>query len=187
MIAALVALAPILAGLAGLVPAFLQYMTMRSNNAKDIELQKLQIEAASKGYSFQLAVAEAATEAKQQEHIYSFASGPSGVRWVDAWAIIVRPGITTFMFLLWSLMKVAVFVAAVNNALDLAQVIGVVWTDTDKAIFGSIMGFWFGNRGGDYYMKANAPQIVAQGVTAAKVMTPATRATIIPAPGGDRS
>lgn len=187
MIAALVALAPVLGALAGLVPAFIQYMTLRSNNAKDIELQKLQIEAASKGYSFQLAVAEAQADAKQQDHIYGFANSPSGVRWVDALAILVRPYITLVMFHLWGLMKVAVFVAAVNNALDLAQVIGVVWTDTDKAIFGSIMGFWFGNRGGDYYMKANAPQIVAQGATAAKVtrMTGAAP-TIIPEPAGSR-
>src|SRR5690348_16194118 len=114
MLSALVALAPVLGALAGLVPAFLQFMTLRANNARDIELKKLELEAAEKGYTFQLDLAAANADIHQQDHIYNFANAPSGIRWVDALAILVRPYITFVTFNFWWLLKLAVFVAAVN-------------------------------------------------------------------------
>ena len=148
IIAALTAFAPVLGAIAGLIPAFLQYMTLKANNVRYIELKKLELQAAEKGYTFQLDLAAANADIHQQDHIYNFANNPSGIRWVDALAIIVRPYITIVIFHLWALIKVAVFVAAVNGGLNLQQVIGVVWTDADTMMFGSVIGFWFGSRGG---------------------------------------
>lgn len=153
MIAALVALAPVLGALAGLIPAFLQYMTLKANNARDIQLKQLELQAAEKGYTFQLDLAAANADIHQQDHIYNFANQPSGYRWVDALSVLVRPYITFITFNFWWMLKLAVFVAAVNAALSLQQIIPLVWTDADAGMLGSIVGFWFGNRSGSKAMQ----------------------------------
>lgn len=142
----LTALATIFGALAGLVPAFLQYQTLKANNARDIELKKLELAAAEKGYTFQLDLAAANADIHQQDHIYNFANAPSGIKWVDALSVLVRPYITFVTFNFWWLLKLAVFVASVNAALTLQEIVPLVWGEADAAMLGAIVGFWFGNR-----------------------------------------
>lgn len=180
MLAALVALAPVLGALAGLIPAFLQYMSLKANNDRDIELRKLELQAAAQGYTFQLSLEQAKADTVQQDHIYSFANQPSGYRWVDALAVIVRPYITFLIFNFWWLLKLGVFVAAVNAALTLQQIIPLVWTDADAGMLGSVIGFWFGNRSGSYAM-ASVPTPSKPATKAAPIIPK------IPDPPGSRT
>lgn len=186
ILAALSAFAPVLGALAGLVPAFLQFMTLKANNARDIELKRLELQAAEKGYTFQLDLAAANADIHQQDHIYNFANNPSGIRWVDALAILVRPYITIVIFHLWALIKVGVFVAAVNGGLNLQQIVGVIWTDADTMMFGSIIGFWFGNRGGTRGLQMIAGASSSGNKTTVVKSPQATPSNFIPAPAGSR-
>lgn len=140
------ALATIFGALAGLVPAILQFFTLKTNNAHAIELKRLDIQAAKEGVALQIDLENVRADVRQYDRIYDFANAPTGVRWIDALAVLVRPYITLVMFHTWLLMKVGVFVAAVNGGLNLAQVVGIVWDEPTTATFGAIMGFWFGNR-----------------------------------------
>lgn len=184
MLAALVALAPVLGALAGLIPAFLQFMTLRANNARDIRLKELELEAAQKGYTFQLSLEQSRADTVQQEHIYNFANQPSGYRWVDALAVLVRPYITFVTFNFWWLLKLAVFVAAVNAALSLQQIIPLVWTDADAGMLGSVVGFWFGNRSG---VRAMAVATTTPPTPAKPSLVNKVIQKIIPDPPGSRT
>lgn len=186
ILAALAALAPILGALAGLVPALLQYKTMRANNERDIELKRLELQAAEKGYTFQLDLAAANADIHQQDHIYNFANQPSGYRWVDAFTVIMRPYITFVVFNFWWLLKVAVFIAAVNAALTLQQIIPLVWTDADAGMLGSVVGFWFGNRSGSRAMAAAAATPAAPPPAAKPSVVQKIIQKIIPDPPGSR-
>lgn len=149
-------LAAIFGALTGLVPAVLQFFTLKANNAQAIELRKLELQAAKEGVALQIDLANVQADIQQQQHIYSFANSPTGIKWVDAFATIVRPYITMFIFHLWVLIEVGLFVAAVNGGLDLAQIVPIIWDDTTKATFASILGFWFGNRSGNYAERSMA-------------------------------
>lgn len=155
-LSAFATLAPILGALAGLIPAFLQYKTLKANNDRDIQLKRLELQAAAQGYTFQINLEQAKADTVQQDHIYSFANQPSGYRWVDALAVLVRPYITFVTFNFWWLLKLAVFVASVNAALTLQQIVPLVWTHADAGMLGSIVGFWFGNRSGSRAMAVAA-------------------------------
>jgi len=148
------ALASIFGALTGLVPAILQFFTLKAQNAHAIELRRLDIEAAKIGGAIQIDVANAQSDIKQQEHIYNFANGSSGVRWIDALAILVRPYITLVIFHMWALIEIALFVAAVNGGLRLDEIVPIIWDETNKAMLASIIGFWFGSRMGQRGMAA---------------------------------
>jgi len=146
MIALLAALPAILGAVAGMAPLLIQFFTQKAQNAQQLALETLRLQAAREGTALQIDLATSQAGIEQDKHVYEFASGPSGSRFVDALAVFVLPFITLVMFGLWGLIKMALFVYAVNSGYDLGQLTQLIWDDTDKAVFGAIMGFWFGDR-----------------------------------------
>lgn len=178
-------LAAIFGALTGLVPAILQFFTLKANNAQALELRKLELQAAKEGVALQIDLASVQADIQQQQHIYDFANSPTGIKWVDAFSTIVRPYITMFIFHLWVLIEVGLFVAAVNGGLDLAQIVPIIWDDTTKATFASILGFWFGNRSGNRGVQRMAATLsVTNPPAQTTVITPAP--AIVAKPAGSR-
>jgi hypothetical protein len=136
----------ILGALTGLVPSIMQWLTLKANNAQQLALAQLQMQAAKEGAALQIDLANSQADIRQAEHIYGFASGPSGNRFVDALAIFVRPYITIVFFHLWLVLEVCLFIYGVNSGYDLGQLVKLIWSDETAGIFGAIMGFWFGDR-----------------------------------------
>jgi hypothetical protein len=136
----------ILGALTGLVPSIMQWLTLKANNAQQLAMAQLQLQATKDGVALQVDLANAQADIRQADHIYNFASGSSGNRFVDGMAIFVRPYITLVFFHLWILLEVFMFIYAVNSGYDLGQLVKVLWSDETAGIFGAIMGFWFGDR-----------------------------------------
>ena len=136
----------VVAALAGMVPSIVQLFTLKANHAQQLAMAQLQMQAAKEGGALQIDLANAQADIRQADHIYGFASGASGNRFVDALAIFVRPYITLVFFHLWILIEVCLVVYGINSGYDLGQLAKLVWDDNTAAIFGAIMGFWFGDR-----------------------------------------
>jgi hypothetical protein len=49
-------------------------------------------------------------------------------------------------FGIWAVMEVFLFVYAVNTGYDLGQLVKLLWPAETQAMFGAIIGFWFGDR-----------------------------------------
>jgi hypothetical protein len=160
----------ILGALTGMVPAIMQWLSLKETNAHALAMAREQREAAKEGVALQVDLANAQADIRQADHIYGFASGPSGNRFVDALVIFVRPYITIVFFHLWVLLEVFLFIYAVNSGYDLGQLVKLLWSDETAGIFGAIMGFWFGDRmmlRGQQRMAATlavtAPTVTAKG------------------------
>jgi hypothetical protein len=136
----------ILGALTGLVPSLMQWLTLKANNAHQLALAQLHLQATKDGVALQVDLANAQADIRQADHIYNFANGSSGNRFVDGLAIFVRPYITLVFFHLWILLEIFMFIYAVNSGYDLGQLVKVLWSDETAGIFGAIMGFWFGDR-----------------------------------------
>lgn len=136
----------ILGAFAGFMPALIQFFTLKANNAQQLAMAQLQMQAAKEGGALQIDLANANADIRQADHIYEFASGASGNRFVDALAVFVRPYITLVFFHLWILIIVCLLVYGINSGYNLGQLAKLVWDDNTAAIFGAIMGFWFGDR-----------------------------------------
>jgi hypothetical protein len=146
MIAFLAALPAILGALAGMVPSIVQLFTLKANNAQQLAMAQLQLQAQKEGVALQVDLANAQADIRQADAIYNFASGSSGSKFVDALAVFVRPYITLVFFHLWVLLEICLFVYGVNSGYDLGQLVKLLWPTETAAIFGAIMGFWFGDR-----------------------------------------
>jgi hypothetical protein len=146
MIALLAALPAILGALAGMVPAIVQLFTLKANNAQQLAMAQLQLQATKDGGALQIDLANAQADIRQADHIYSFGSGPTGNKFVDALAVFVRPYITLVFLHLWILLEVFLFIYGVNSGYDLGQLVKLLWPAETQAMFGAIIGFWFGDR-----------------------------------------
>jgi hypothetical protein len=66
---------------------------------------------------------------------------------VDALAALVRPCITYAFFGLYVYLKIIIF----DGGDEIA--IADIWSDEDRGIFGTVIGFWFGNRAINKYKR----------------------------------
>lgn len=171
----LAAISTILGALAGFMPALIQYFTQKAQNAQQLALETLRLQAAREGTALQIDLATSQAGIEQDKRVYEFASGPSGIRFVDALAVFVRPFITLVMFGLYVNLKGALIIYAINKGYDLGQLTLLIWDESDKAIFGAIMGFWFGDR-----MSIRGQQRMA--ATLSVTNPPAQTTVITPAP-----
>jgi hypothetical protein len=170
MIAFLAALPAILGALAGMVPAIVQLFTLKANNAQQLAMAQLQLQAQKEGVALQVDLANAQADIRQADHIYSFGNSSSGIKWVDAIAVLVRPYITIVFFHLWVLLEVFLFIYAVNNGYDLGQLVKLLWPPETQAMFGAIIGFWFGDR-----MLLRGQQRMAATLAVTQTVTTATK------------
>jgi hypothetical protein len=146
MIAILAALPAILGALAGMVPAIVQLFTLKAQNAQQLAMAQLQLQAQKEGVALQVDLANAQADIRQADAIYSYGGGTSGIKWVDAIAVLVRPYVTIVFFHMWLALEACLFVYAVNSGYDLGQLAKLLWPEETQAMFGAIIGFWFGDR-----------------------------------------
>jgi uncharacterized protein YbjQ (UPF0145 family) len=178
----------ILGALTGLVPGILQYFTKKADNAQQIALKQLDMQAAKEAGAIQVDVANSQSDIAQQQHLYTFAGGPTGVKWVDALTALVRPIVTFVMFGMWLAVTAALLIYGIRSGFDLVKLAALVWTPATEAIFGAIMGFWFGNRmlvRGNQQMAAT--QAVQPSPVTARAKPAVPRPNIIPDPPGSRT
>ncbi len=136
----------ILGALTGMVPGVLQLFTQKANNAYQLQLQQLQLQAAREGKALEVDLANSQADIAQQQSLYRFSGGPSGVRWVDAINTLVRPYITLIVFHVWICVEVALVCYGISKGHTLGELAAAAWDENTQAIFSAIVGFWFGNR-----------------------------------------
>jgi hypothetical protein len=181
----------ILGALTGMVPGVLQLFTQKANNAYQLQLQQLQLEAAKEGKALEIDLANSQADIQQQQSLYKFAGDPSGVRWVDAANTLVRPYITLIVFHVWISVEVALIYYGISKGHTLAELAAAVWDENTQAIFSAIVGFWFGNR----MLTRAAPMAATLAVTTppvakvapAKPAPAAPARPVIPEPPGSRT
>lgn len=143
----MIALLGILGGfVTSTLPSIITLFTRKNDQAHERAMADKQLEAAKVGGQITLATEVARADTAQQEQLYRYAAGPSGNSRVDALTSLVRPYITMIMFHLWLGIETTVLIVGIRSGLSLAELVALVWDEPTKAIFGAVMGFWFGNR-----------------------------------------
>ena len=140
------AIAAILGFLSSTAPMLVQWLTLKENNAQAIRMEELRQQGEKLKIAGEVDIANTQADVRQADHIYDFANGASGYPWVDAMAAFIRPFVTLVFFLFFILMEIGLFIYGVNSGYDLGQLVKLLWDENTQAIFGAIMGFWFGNR-----------------------------------------
>lgn len=144
--AALTAFTTIVGFLSSFAPALINAYTRKQDQAHERAMADKQLAAQQLGGQIALATEVARADTEQQRELYRYAAGPSGNSRVDALNSLVRPYITMVFFHLWLAVKSTALVVGIGAGLDIMVLCALVWDDPTIAIFGAIIGFWFGNR-----------------------------------------
>ncbi len=70
----------------------------------------------------------------------------SGIAWLDAINISVRPVITYWFFSLYCAAKICLFAGALMAGAGWIETIKNIWTVDDQAMLSGLLNFWFLNR-----------------------------------------
>lgn len=128
------------------VPSLITLFTRKADHAHEQAMAALQLQAQAQGGQISLAVEVARADTEQQRELYRYAAGPSGNERVDALNALVRPYITMVIFHLWLGIETTALVIGLRSGISLADLVKLIWDEPTQAIFGAVMGFWFGNR-----------------------------------------
>jgi len=133
----MIALLSALGGLLGsLLPSVVQYFKAKQDNAHELAILNLQIERDKMGHAQRIEEINVQADVKESEAVYQFADKDDG--WIGALNASVRPIITYGFVGVWAYTRWAS---------------GFVWTETDTSMLFAILGFWFGSRSLQKYMR----------------------------------
>lgn len=82
----------------------------------------------------------------ESKALYTHASQPSGVKWVEALRVSVRPIITYAFCILFAIVKTAALFKLLDQGFGIIDGLIAVWDGETQALFAGVMSFWFGQR-----------------------------------------
>ncbi len=141
-----------------MVPDLLKLIQDKRDKAHEIELIKLQAQAADKQADNDLTKTIAIAEGQQAVAIQESyrtdvrSTIEAGFGWVAALSASVRPILTYLFFFLYVAVKYSQIHLMMNptmpwqTAITFAEAISTAWGEEDMAIFSAIVAFWFGSR-----------------------------------------
>ena len=148
-----VILGGIMGGVTRLVPEVMGYFDKKNERKHELAMGEQSLKVAEMQQKGQLALADvnaqsaqfistmdalkAATEAQAK---------PTGIKWVDAFSAMIRPGVTVWLFFLYAVYKFVTLAMAVDTGGELSALVPVLWTADDASMLAAVLTFWFVSR-----------------------------------------
>lgn len=145
-------LGSILGFVGGFIPNILKYFQQKQDNAHEIAILKLQMEAQSQLHTERLEEINAEADISESKALYSAAKiEKTGVKWADALLAVfngtVRPMITYLFTGLYCTVKMAqVFSMVKVSGTTFLDAVKYTYTETDMACLLLVLSYWFGQR-----------------------------------------
>jgi hypothetical protein len=139
-------LSPLLGAAVNLLPNILGYFERQQANKHEIELTKVKLDVAIQTAQLGIDLEEAKADAREGESLRTHDSTLDGGKFINALRASIRPVITYVFFALFVAIKVSAAYVMLSNGADVPTMLNAVWDEETVALFGAIMGFWFGSR-----------------------------------------
>jgi hypothetical protein len=127
-------------------PDFLNIWKDRADRNHELAILDRQIEANKLNHAQRLEEIHIQADISESKALYTHASQPSGVKWVEALRATVRPVITYAFFGLFATVKLAVLIKLLDQGVSIMDGLIAVWDGETQALFAAVMTFWFGQR-----------------------------------------
>lgn len=154
-------ISPLLGVFTSVIPGVLEMFKQRQENAHEAAMVKLRMDAAAQGVDLSIRLEEAKADANEGESLRQHDAALSGGKFIDALRASIRPVITYVFFFLFVIIKGSALYVMLSTGMPITTALPAIWDTETTALFGAIMGFWFGSRTIERQKKAAAP-IVAQ-------------------------
>jgi len=128
------------------IPSLVKILEKRQESSHEIKLMEMRIEAASKGIDFQRYIEDSKADIEEGKSVRQHDALVAGDGWIFTLRTAVRPVLTFLFFFLFLIIKLVAVFAMLQQGAPVVEILNAVWDEYTVAIFGSIIGFWFGHR-----------------------------------------
>lgn len=143
----MIALLSTIFGLASSIfPSIVKLLEKSQDYRYELELTKLKIDAATKGLEINAITEGAKADVEEGKSLRDHDHDFNGNEFFDNLRASVRPVLTYLFFILFCGIKIAAATLMFEQGRNSIEILNAVWDVYTIAIFGSIMGFWFGSR-----------------------------------------
>jgi hypothetical protein len=128
------------------IPEFVKMMARKADQAHELELIKLQMEATKQGVELNILMEQARADANEGDSLRQHDTALDGGPVINALRASIRPVITYLFFIFFLVVKGSIAYVFLKEGKPTPEVIQLLWDNDTFAIFGAIMGFHFGGR-----------------------------------------
>jgi hypothetical protein len=138
----------ILGALTGILPGIVEIFSKKVDLQHEKDLLQIRVDA-------NLTLEEAKAAYREGESLRRHDTSIDGGWFFNALRASIRPVITYVFFAMFVVIKSSAAYIMINNGMSIPEMLSAVWDDNTSAIFGAIMGFWFGSRAIEKYRNNN--------------------------------
>jgi len=128
------------------IPSLVKILEKMQESSHEIKLMEMRIEAASKGIDLQRYIEDSKADIEEGKSVRQHDALVAGDGWILTLRTAVRPVLTFLFFFLFLIIKLVAVFAMLQQGAPVVEILNAVWDEYTVAIFGSIIGFWFGHR-----------------------------------------
>lgn len=148
-------LGTLVGGVTSILPGVIEIFNRRAELQYEIKMAEVRSNLAMAEAEHKIKVVQAYADAFEGKSLRDHDSSLDGKGWIGGLRASVRPVITYVFFLTFVAVKVFtiyVFIQAggagdwLGSALAWNELYPLIWDDSTEAMFGSVIGFWFGSR-----------------------------------------
>ena len=137
----------LLASLAGflssLIPDIMKYFIDKNDKKHEIQILEYQMQIQKINAGKHLEEIISANNISDTQAIYK--TYKTGISWVDAFNGTVRPVLAYAFFSIYAFIKFLQY-KVISTAINMGNIVEILWTLEDQAIFAGIISFYFGQR-----------------------------------------
>lgn len=139
-------LAPLIGLLGSFLPALIQLWQKKQDYTHELDLAKLNMEAATRQGQIQLAIENVKADVAEGESLRSHDAALDGGVIINTLKASIRPVITYIFFGLFVAVKLAAAITMIRLGQNIPEMLKAVWDTETMALFGAVIAFWFGSR-----------------------------------------
>lgn len=132
--------------MASVVPALIKLWEKNKDYNYELELRRLEIQAAQEGIALQTRLEQIKAVVEQNRAIYEHDESIVSTPFINTLRASVRPILTYAFFAIFIIIKLVALFSGILDHLAIDALIKLVWDDYTATIFSSIMAFWYGSR-----------------------------------------
>lgn len=152
-----------------LLPSIMNYFETKQKQNHEKELLTLQMEAAKQNVQLNIQLENVKADNAEGQSVRDHDARLDGGSFINALRASVRPVVTYLFFILFCAIKACAVVIMMQKGITVEQALPVIWDSETMALFGAIIGFWFGSRTiQNFRAPAAGPEIIADTVSVKK-------------------
>lgn len=134
--------------LSPLAKTVMQFFQSKRDYKHELAIMQLQMEAQAKMHTQRVEELKIDASIRETEALlrHDVAATEKASPWVHSLRASVRPVITYAFMAIFALVEITSLVMLMDLGENFLSALSLVWNEPEQAMFGAILGFWFGSR-----------------------------------------